>query len=100
MLVEDEQCADSLFARKRSTWDCSVEVVPRGSDEFEERMKAFADKFGDIIESLSSMTDFTLFRLIPAGGTLVLGFGRAFRIQAWEVQTQAVNASKGGHQTR
>lgn len=88
MLIEDESQAASLYARRRMTWQCTVEAVERDSEAFTARMGDFKARFGDIIDTLAGMTDFQLFRLHPVEGRLVLGFGAAFRVVGYEVQRQ------------
>lgn len=95
MLIEDEATAESLYARRRVTWNCAVEAIARDSALFTERMAAFRARFGEIIEVLEAMQDFQLFALTPRDGRLVLGFGAAFRITGHQVQRQM----QGRHQT-
>lgn len=97
MLVEDEHTASSLFARKRATWDCDVEVISRDSEEFNKRIHQFTEKFGDIVTNLSTMTDFTLFRLLPQEGVLVLGFGQAYRLDGWDIANHKTGRHSSGH---
>lgn len=80
MIIEDEQDAASLYARRRLTLDCSVEPIERDSPPFEERMQIFQQRFGEIIDTLAGMKDFHLFRLVPQTGRLVLGFGAAYTV--------------------
>ncbi len=37
-------------------------------------------RFGDIIDGLSSLEDFKMFRLKPIQGLFVKGFGQAFQV--------------------
>jgi len=85
MLIEDEGTAANLHARRRATWNCSVEAVARDSEAFNARLASFREHFGKTMESLATMQDFTLFQLKPASGRLVLGFGAAFRLEGWQV---------------
>jgi putative heme iron utilization protein len=86
MLIEDESTADNLHARRRATWTCEVEAIERESERFNALMDAFEARFGETSRNLATMQDFTLFRLVPAAGRLVLGFGKAYRLEAWQVQ--------------
>ena len=38
------------------------------------------DRFGELLITLRSLSDFHLFRLSPKNGTFVMGFGQAFSI--------------------
>ena len=96
MLIEDEATAASLYARRRATWTCSISGVERDSATFNTLMGKFQERFGQIMENLANMQDFHLFRLTPEDGRLVLGFGAAFRMVGWEVQTQMM----GRHQPK
>lgn len=95
MLIQDEAQAETLFARGRITWRCDVEQVPRDSEAFNERMDAFRQRFGAIMETLSRMRDFELFRLHPRDGRLVLGFGTAYNVQGLSVRRHL----SGGHRS-
>ena len=80
MIIEDESEADNLFARKRLTVDCRVEVVDRNTEDWEATMGRMEKRLGETVSSLKGLTDFDLIRLIPSEGRLVLGFGRAYRL--------------------
>ncbi len=78
LLIEDESATKQLFARKRISYLCDVEEVVRDNSEYQDMLDQFADRFGGVIEVLSSLSDFVLFRLVPRSGRFVLGFGQAF----------------------
>mgnify|MGYP001598083429 FL=1 len=80
LLIEDEAAATQLLARKRLTFPCTAELMPRGGDVFTAIMAALKAKFGPVMEHLETMTDFQLVRLAPAPGRLVTGFGRAYDV--------------------
>ena len=86
MIIEDEQSAESLYARKRLTLQCAVEAVERDSEPFQAILPQFHEKFGEIMKTLGGMKDFHLFRLVPDEGRLVLGFGQAFAIHGLTVE--------------
>ena len=79
MIIEDEEKADNLFARKRLTITSYAKVIERDSDEWVGKMKLMEHKFGEPIVYLKNLTDFYLFRLEAKEGLLVHGFARAFR---------------------
>jgi len=87
LLIEDEQGCAQLFARKRLTFRCTSELIPRGSPQWQAYIEAFADKFGDIMHYLKNMTDFDLFKLTASEARLVTGFGRAFHISGPQLDT-------------
>ena len=80
MVIEDENSAEQIYARKHATFDCNAEELPHGSAAWQKIVPLFKDKFGKIFDSLLEMGDFHLFALRPFKGRLVVGFGRAFDI--------------------
>lgn len=90
LFAEDELQCVQPFARKRVTIEAAVSEVPRNAPEYPiviERFKAHFD--ADLVTSLSQMGDFHLFKLSPLGGSVVMGFGKAYRLnENLEVLTQ------------
>jgi heme oxygenase (biliverdin-IX-beta and delta-forming) len=80
MFIEDEARTKNLFARKRFTCRCSVELVGKESREWRTVMSLFKRKFGKVFEMIRPLPDFTLFRLLPDNGMYVRGFGQAFEV--------------------
>jgi len=80
MVIEDENSAEQIYARKRATFDCKAEELPHGSADWQKIVPLFKERFGKIFDSLLEMGDFHLFALRPTKGRLVVGFGRAFDI--------------------
>ena len=80
LIIEDESTAENLFARKRVAYQCSALLIERHSDQWENVVYQFEEKFGKIIGFLKTMEDFHLFKLTPTSGRLVLGFGQAYDI--------------------
>lgn len=79
-LVEDESESKNLLARRRLTFSCQVEEVPRTDACFDAKLDELKEKFGPVMNHLKSMLDFRLFRLQPVRGRLVIGFGQAYTI--------------------
>ena len=79
MIIEDEEKAENIFARKRFTISSRSSVIERDSKEWVSKMQLLENKFGEPIAYLKNLTDFYLFRLQPEEGLLVHGFARAFR---------------------
>ena len=95
--VEDESEASSPFARRRATFYCTAQEVPRDSDGFAPVMDALAGKFGALVEkTLRHLTDFRLYRLTPHKAAYVAGFGRAFVIEGEDLD-QLRHRSEAGH---
>lgn len=81
LLIEDEVGATNLFARKRITLPCSVEIVEREENVlWRHIMNLFEKTFGDIFGIIRPLTDFTLFCLVPHEAIYVEGFGQAYRM--------------------
>ncbi len=80
MFIEDEARTSNFFARKRFTCQCSAESVGRETTEWRTAMLLFKRKFGKVFDMIRPLADFVLFRLIPAGGLYVRGFGQAFEV--------------------
>ena len=80
MLVEPEEQAENIFARKRVTFDCDVEVLERDSEDWQKIMSQFDDCVGGLMQTLRLLADFHLIRLKPKSGLFVKGFGKAYEI--------------------
>jgi putative heme iron utilization protein len=79
LFIEDERDAKQLFARRRLSFDCRVEFIPRDSAKWKDVMANFSSKFGDVIELIRPLGDFKLFCIAPEFGVYVRGFGQAYR---------------------
>ncbi|UPQ90169.1 heme utilization protein HutZ [Vibrio sinaloensis] len=80
MMIEDEQEAKQLFARKRLTFDAVATVVPRDSEQWQQVIAQMEQRFGEIIEGLSQLQDFVLFNFKAEKGLFVKGFGQAYQV--------------------
>ena len=80
MLVEDESECRTCFARKRVTFDTQAAHIKLDDPEFTLGVAALNDRFGEMIDNLSGLKDFNLYRLRPEKGLYVKGFGQAFAI--------------------
>ena len=70
LLIEDEQAARNIFARKRLTYSCTVSIWSREHPQWQEKIVALKDKFGKTIEVLAGLGDFNLYCLTPQQGAL------------------------------
>ena len=80
LLIEDESDASQIFARTRVSFHCTVQFVERHSEVWSEKVDAMQLRHGAIIETLVSLADFRMCRLIPDNGRYVRGFGQAYNI--------------------
>lgn len=96
LFAEDEFRCVQPFARKRVTIEAAVSEVPRNTSAYSVVIERFKARFDDdLVTSLSQMGDFHLFKLSPLGGSVVMGFGKAYRLnENLEVMTQIM----GQHQ--
>ena len=85
MLIEDEANARQLYARQRLTFDASVRIVERDSEEWRQGIAFLLARHGEIVAGLSKMDDFTLFCLQPQQGLYVKGFGQAFQVSSHDL---------------
>jgi len=81
LFAEDESKMLQPFARKRATIEASVFKIGREQTIFLEAIDHFKAHFDpDLVQSLSEMGDFHLFKLSPLSGSVVMGFGKAYRL--------------------
>lgn len=80
MIVDDESKTRNIYARKRVTYQVEAREIMREEADFEKGLSALTARAGKTVNVLRDMGDFHLFRLSPIKGTLVTGFGKAFRL--------------------
>ncbi|MDX1335546.1 MAG: pyridoxamine 5'-phosphate oxidase family protein [Gammaproteobacteria bacterium] len=78
MLIEDEATACNLFARKRVQYSCGAsQANPEDQDKL---LELFRVRHGKVVDLLSTLPDFVLFKLMADSGQFVMGFGQAYRL--------------------
>jgi len=87
MLVEDEQGCVQPFARKRLRYHCDVHIIDNNDALYEPLLDDFAQKHGKTVDLLRQLPDFVLFRLAPAEGIFVMGFGQAYKLTGPRMDT-------------
>ncbi|UTM58665.1 heme utilization protein HutZ [Photobacterium sp. CCB-ST2H9] len=80
MMIEDEAESKAIFARMRLTFEADVVLVERHTERWQAGIEALKVRFGEIVDGLSGLEDFNLFRLEPTQGLFVKGFGQAFQV--------------------
>lgn len=80
LLIDDEANTPQIFARRRLSYSCSVTPMSRDTEAWQQIIQAFHQRFGEIIDVLSSLQDFQLMRLTPDAGRFVVGFGAAYEV--------------------
>ena len=81
LLIQDEAETRQIFARRRISYQCDVEVVSNESKGYQKMLDALEARFGNVVQLLRTLPDFILFRLKPTQGQYVKGFGKAYTIK-------------------
>jgi len=100
MIIEDEDSAKELFARKRVSYQVSATHIAPDQAEWEHGINLLTHRHGQRIGNLSQLTDFKLFRLTPEAGRYVKGFGRAFTLSGETLAGELVDHLRDGHKKR
>lgn len=80
LLIEDEHSCRNLFARKRLSYQCEVDIWSREHSQWQSIIKRLQEQFGKTIEVLAGLGDFKLYQLTPKQGNYVRGFGQAYEL--------------------
>ncbi len=80
LMIEDENECKNIYARKRLTFDTRAVLVEKQTQDWSQGVAALKARFDDIIDNLSQLKDFNLYRLVPESGRYVKGFGQAYVI--------------------
>jgi putative heme iron utilization protein len=81
LFAEDESQCVQPFARKRVTIEAGVSEVESEEEKFSQVIDRFKAHFDpELVASLCDMGDFHLFKLSPKSGSVVMGFGKAYRL--------------------
>ncbi|MFP4154676.1 MAG: pyridoxamine 5'-phosphate oxidase family protein [Halothiobacillaceae bacterium] len=77
MILAEESETRQVYARRRASWQCTVQAV---ADETRvaEGLAALKARHGEVVSLLAGLGDFRGFILTPSTGRLVLGFGQAY----------------------
>ncbi len=78
--IEAEEQAEEVFARKRVTLVCQAQVIARDEVLWSSYLDQFQEQFGEVVQTLRSLTDFDLIRLVPGQGRYVTGFAQAYSV--------------------
>lgn len=100
LIMEDEDTAEELFARRRLAFQVSATLIETDSEQWQAGIKVLSRRHGERINSLSQLADFKLFRLASLGGRYVKGFGKAYTIEAGSFDGRELTHLRDGHQQR
>ncbi len=81
LLIEDEATCSNPFKRQRLNCHVMASEISRNSEQWQQHTANLQQKLGATMQVLKSLSDFRLFKLTPEEGTLICGFGKAYRIQ-------------------
>jgi putative heme iron utilization protein len=81
LLIEDEKNTRNLFARKRLSYSCNIQIVSRKNQQWQQNIDLLHHKLGSTVSLLSSLTDFNLYCLHPILGHYIRGFGQAYTLE-------------------
>jgi putative heme iron utilization protein len=99
LIIEDEDTADELFARKRVNYSASSQLIEPESKDWQQGIDTLVARHGDRINNLLSLSDFKLFKLTPTKGRYVKGFGRAYALKGDSLAGELEHL-RIGHKTR
>tara|TARA_B100001250_G_C19328000_1_gene583403 strand:- start:16 stop:504 length:489 start_codon:yes stop_codon:yes gene_type:complete len=85
MFIEPEDQCQEMYVRIRLIFECSSKQIERKTEKWNEQIPVFLDMFGDIINVLTSLSDFKMFCFSPVSGSYVKGFGKAYTIEGAEL---------------
>ena len=80
MFLQDESKASHIYARQRLSFRVDAEKFEEDDDRADEIFKLFDEKFKERVGFFSMMKDSRIYKMVPHNGSLVLGFGSAFKL--------------------
>ncbi|HYW20864.1 MAG TPA: pyridoxamine 5'-phosphate oxidase family protein [Nodularia sp. (in: cyanobacteria)] len=80
LFIEDESKSEQIFARRRLSFDCTATLIERETENWNQIVAQFKQRFGELIEVFRGLPDFRIFRLTPSSGRLVVSFGKIYEI--------------------
>jgi putative heme iron utilization protein len=81
-----------VMALPRVTLQGTAALIPKGTPDYEQAKARYLAKL-PTSSVMFSLVDFDLFRITPAHGRFIAGFGRIVAFEAAELRTDAVNGS-------
>lgn len=100
LVIEDEDGAAELFARKRVNFKVSAARITEDSEQWHEGINALTSRHGQRITQLSTLADFKLFHLAPMSGRYVKGFGKAYHLEGGSLTHISLNHLTDGHKRK
>lgn len=81
LIAADEQNTQQIFARHRLTYRVKADCLGQAALKRQAVLLLMQQRFGSIMDVLSGLSDFKLFKLTAQQGRYVKGFGNAFIIE-------------------
>lgn len=100
LIIEDEDGAAELFARKRVNYSVQADLIEYGSEPWKRGMDCLAERHGERPRNLGEHTDFKMFRLTPLRGRYVKGFGKAYDLEGRTLAGESLVHLREGHKQR
>jgi len=100
LLIEDEDTAEELYARRRVSYQVEATTPELDSKEWHEGVGLLEARHGKMPRMLSELEDFRVFRLIPQAGRYVKGVGAAFALAGGELGCESIDHLTDGHRPR
>ena len=100
LIIEDEDSAEELFARRRVSYTIEAEALAVDSPEWHAGVDLLAQRHGERPRNLSQLSDFHLYRLRPQSGRYVKGFGKAYFLANGSLTETTINHLRDGHRKR
>lgn len=100
LILEDESQAEELFARIRVSYNMRVEHIDVNAEGWETGIQTLENRLGSRSRSLSELSDFHLFKLIPKRGRYVKGFGKAYSFIGEALAGTDMDHLRDGHVKR
>ena len=100
LIIEDEDGAGELFARRRVGYQVTAEELAVDGDAWKAGVDCLAARHGERPRNLSALADFHLFRLTPRSGRYVKDFGKAYTLEGGTLASPTINHLREGHKRR
>ena len=95
LFVEDETITQHIYARRRLYFKANVEKFEAQDKRFEKIAQLFEQQHGEQASLVRTMIDSRFYKLIPYDGTLVLGFGAAFKLDKTNKKIEKLETMNG-----
>ena len=86
LLIADEGQSQNIWARLRLKFTASVEVIERGTEQFNKTADEMEASFGATMGLIRQFSDFQMVKITPKRGVIVTGFASAFDVEGPEFQ--------------